>query len=96
MNRPAGAELAAARRRVRNVLVAGVALGSTGHIAAVTVATIVAREMLGSQALAGRAGRDGRARGRDRVRAAVGAHGPHAVAGVPASPPATASAWSAR
>ena len=56
MNRPAGAELAAARRRVRNVLVAGVALGSTGHIAAVTVATIVARQMLGSQALAGAPG----------------------------------------
>jgi MFS family permease len=53
MNRPAGAELEAARKRVRNVLVAGVALGSTGHIAAVTVATIVARQMLGSQALAG-------------------------------------------
>ena len=56
MNRPAGDELVAARRRVRNVLVAGVALGSTGHIAAVTVATIVAREMLGSQALAGAPG----------------------------------------
>ena len=53
MNRPAGAELEAARKRVRNVLVAGVALGSTGHIAAVTVATIVASQMLGSQALAG-------------------------------------------
>ena len=47
MNRPAGAELEAARKRVRNVLVAGVALGSTGHIAAVTVATIVARRLLG-------------------------------------------------
>ncbi len=56
MTRPAGAELAAARRRVRNVLVAGVALGSSGHIAAVTVATIVAREMLGTQALAGAPG----------------------------------------
>jgi MFS family permease len=49
-------ELAAGRRRVRNGLVAGVALGSTGHIAAVTVATIVASQMLGSQALAGAPG----------------------------------------
>jgi MFS family permease len=31
----------------------GVAVGSTGHIAAVTVATIVAKDMLGSDALAG-------------------------------------------
>jgi len=36
--------------------VAGVALGSTGHIAAVTVATIVARDMLGSATLAGAPG----------------------------------------
>ncbi len=49
-------QLAVPRRRVRNALVAGVALGSTGHIAAVTVATIVAKEMLGSQALAGAPG----------------------------------------
>jgi MFS family permease len=49
-------ELAAGRRRARNGLVAGVALGSTGHIAAVTVATIVAAEMLGTQALAGAPG----------------------------------------
>jgi MFS family permease len=48
--------LAAARRRSRNTLVAGVALGSTGHIAAVTVATIVASELLGNQALAGAPG----------------------------------------
>ncbi|HET7830051.1 MAG TPA: MFS transporter, partial [Candidatus Limnocylindrales bacterium] len=48
--------LAAARRRSRNTLVAGVALGSTGHIAAVTVATIVASELLGSQTLAGAPG----------------------------------------
>src|SRR4051794_27107819 len=50
------AELAMGRRRVRNGLVAGVALGSTGHIAAVTVATIVASQMLGTQALAGAPG----------------------------------------
>jgi MFS family permease len=49
-------ELVAGRRRVRNALVAGVALGSTGHIAAVTVATIVASQMLGNQALAGAPG----------------------------------------
>jgi MFS family permease len=48
--------LAAARRRARLSLVAGVALGSTGHIAAVTVATIVARDMLGSATLAGAPG----------------------------------------
>jgi MFS family permease len=51
-SRPA-ADPAPARRRARNTLVAGVALGSTGHIAAVTVGTIVANELLGSQALAG-------------------------------------------
>jgi MFS family permease len=48
--------LAAARRRSTATLVAGVALGSTGHIAAVTVATIVAKDLLGSQALAGAPG----------------------------------------
>src|SRR5262249_26881766 len=41
-----------ARRRTRWALTAGVALGSTGHIAAVTVATIVAQDLLGSTALA--------------------------------------------
>lgn len=51
-----GAPLAAARRRARNALVAGVALGTTGHIAAVTVATIVAKDLLGSQLLAGAPG----------------------------------------
>jgi len=49
-------ELVAARRRARNTLVVGVALGSTGHIAAVTVATIIAKEMLGSEAFAGAPG----------------------------------------
>jgi MFS family permease len=53
MTRPAGPALDTDRRRVRNALVAGVALGSTGHIAAVTVGTIVAAQMLGTQALAG-------------------------------------------
>ena len=47
------AALEAARRRSRNTLIAGVALGSTGHIAAVTVATIVAKDLLGSQTWAG-------------------------------------------
>jgi MFS family permease len=42
-----------ARRRARRTLTAGVALGSTGHIAAVTVATIVAKDLLGSDALVG-------------------------------------------
>ncbi len=50
------AALEPARRRARRTLTAGVALGSTGHIAAVTVATIVASDMLGSDALAGMPG----------------------------------------
>jgi MFS family permease len=50
------ADLAPARRRARNALIAGVALGSTGHIAAVTIATIVARDLLGSQTFAGAPG----------------------------------------
>jgi len=47
------AVLEPARRRARRALAAGVALGSTGHIAAVTVATIVAKDLIGSDALAG-------------------------------------------
>jgi MFS family permease len=47
------AALEPARRRVRRALALGVALGSTGHIAAVTVATIVAKDLIGSEALAG-------------------------------------------
>ena len=50
---PSPVALEAARRRSRNTLIAGVALGSTGHIAAVTVATIVAKDLLGSQTWAG-------------------------------------------
>jgi len=50
------AELDAGRRRARRTLVVGVALGSTGHIAAVTVATIVAKDLLGSQTFAGAPG----------------------------------------
>jgi MFS family permease len=41
------AELERLRRRTVATLVAGVALGSTGHIAAVTVATIVATQLAG-------------------------------------------------
>ena len=41
------------RRRTLWSLVAGVALGSTGHIAAVTVATIVAQEIAGTTAWSG-------------------------------------------
>ncbi len=41
------AELERLRRRTVAVLIAGVALGSTGHIAAVTVATIVATHIAG-------------------------------------------------
>jgi MFS family permease len=43
----APAELERLRRRTVGALVAGVALGSTGHIAAVTVATIVATHIAG-------------------------------------------------
>jgi MFS family permease len=50
------ARLRAARRRSTATLVTGVALGSTGHIAAVTVATIVAKDMLGTQLWAGAPG----------------------------------------
>jgi MFS family permease len=42
-----------ARRRTRWALFASVALGSTGHLAAVTVAAIVGQDLLGSAGLAG-------------------------------------------
>lgn len=48
-----GLRLASARRRTRWALFASVALGSTGHLAAVTVAAIVGQDLLGSPALAG-------------------------------------------
>jgi len=41
-------QLAALRQRSLRSLMAGVALGSTGHIAAVTVATIVAKDLAGT------------------------------------------------
>jgi MFS family permease len=46
-------ELERLRRRTVRTLVAGVALGSTGHIAAITVAVIVAEELAGTSALSG-------------------------------------------
>ncbi len=46
----------AARRRAVATLVAGVALGSTGHIAAVTIASIVADDIAGTSALSGAPG----------------------------------------
>jgi MFS family permease len=46
-------QLATLRRRTVWTLVGGVGLGSTGHIAAVTVATIVAQDMVGTSAWAG-------------------------------------------
>jgi MFS family permease len=52
----APSELDHLRRRTVASLVGGVALGSTGHIAAVTVATIVAKDLAGSTALAGAPG----------------------------------------
>ncbi|HET9852643.1 MAG TPA: MFS transporter, partial [Candidatus Limnocylindrales bacterium] len=45
-----------ARRRTRWALFASVALGSTGHLAAATVASIVGQDLLGSAALAGAPG----------------------------------------
>ena len=45
--------LATLRKRTIWTLVAGVAIGSTGHIAAVTVGTIVAEQIAGTAALAG-------------------------------------------
>ncbi len=48
--------LVARRRRALRTLVAGVALGSTGHIAAVTVATIVAEDLTGTTAWSGAPG----------------------------------------
>lgn len=53
---PPTRELARLRRRTLWSLVAGVALGSTGHIAAVTVATIVAQEISGSTTWSGAPG----------------------------------------
>ena len=44
------------RKRALRVLVAGVALGSTGHIAAATVASIVADDIAGTSALSGAPG----------------------------------------
>jgi MFS family permease len=46
-------DLDAARNRTRWVLFASVALGSTGHLAASTVASIVGQDLLGTAALAG-------------------------------------------
>lgn len=46
-------QLAALRRRSVISLMAGVALGSTGHIAAVTVATIVAKDLAGTTVWSG-------------------------------------------
>jgi predicted MFS family arabinose efflux permease len=43
----------AARGRIRKALVTEVALGSTGYIAAVTIGTLVAQDLLGSSTLAG-------------------------------------------
>ncbi len=44
------------RRRTTFTLIAGVALASTGHIAAVTIATIAAESLAGTAALAGAPG----------------------------------------
>ena len=49
-------ERAHLRKRALRVLVAGVALGSTGHIAAATVASIIADDIAGTSALSGAPG----------------------------------------
>ncbi|MEA2612457.1 MAG: hypothetical protein QOI52_416, partial [Chloroflexota bacterium] len=49
-------DLARLRRRTTWALVAGVALGSTGHIAAATVATIAAKHIAGTSAWSGAPG----------------------------------------
>lgn len=48
--------IASARTRTRWALFLGVAIGSTGHIAAVTVGAIVGEELLGNKTLAGAPG----------------------------------------
>jgi MFS family permease len=48
-----GSTLNRARERTRYVLAGTVALGSTGHIAAITISTIVAKDLLGSGTFAG-------------------------------------------
>jgi MFS family permease len=53
---PSPSQLDRLRRRTVWALVAGVALGSTGHIAAATVATIAAKDMAGSSAWSGAPG----------------------------------------
>jgi MFS family permease len=54
--RPSEGERVRRRQRALRTLVAGVALGSTGHIAAVTVASIAADEIAGTSALSGAPG----------------------------------------
>jgi MFS family permease len=53
MGRPMTDLITAQRRRVLWTLVAGVALGSTGHIAAVTVASVVAEDLTGTTGWSG-------------------------------------------
>jgi MFS family permease len=53
VSRLSPSELERLRRRTVWSLLGGVALGSTGHIAAITVATIVAKDLAGSASLAG-------------------------------------------
>jgi len=53
---PRPADLERLRRRTTWALVAGVALGSTGHIAAATVATIAAKHIAGTSAWSGAPG----------------------------------------
>ncbi len=55
-DRPSEGERVRRRQRAIRTLVAGVALGSTGHIAAVTVASIAADDIAGTSALSGAPG----------------------------------------
>ena len=66
------------RRRLTAVLFSGVSIGRTGYIAAVTVTTLVTKEMLGSATLAGVPGAVavlGTALGGDRLSAYMERHG---------------------
>lgn len=74
------------RRRLTGVLFTGVGIGRTGYIAAITVTTLVAKDMLGSATLAGLPGAIavlGSALGGSRLSALMDRHGrrPGLVAG---------------
>lgn len=70
--------VAATRRRLQTSLILGVGLGSTGYIAAITVATIVAQELSGGSSFAGLPGATivlGSAAASQLLSRFIGAHG---------------------